>query len=81
MLNLVWMVIVGAVIGLVSSMFVKGSRSAGMAGTILLGIVGYGLGGWLALALGASLLWQWLVGILLAALLLSGYLMVASQRD
>lgn len=81
MLNLVWMVIVGAVVGLVSSMFVKGSRSQGMAWTILLGIVGYGLGGWLTLSLGASLLWQWLAGIAFAALLLSGYLMVAAQRE
>lgn len=81
MLNLVWMVIVGAVIGLVSSMFVKGPRTRGMGWTITLGVLGYGLGGWLTLSLGASLLVQWLAGIVFAALLLSGYLMVAAQPE
>ena len=48
MLNLLWMAIVGAVIGVVASMFIQGSRASGMGWTIFLGAGGYALGGFLA---------------------------------
>ncbi len=80
MLNLAWMVVVGGVIGLVSSMFVSGTRSVGMARTIGLGMLGYAVGGGVALALDAPTLVQWISGIILAAVLLTAYLAFESKR-
>lgn len=81
MLNLLWMVIVGGVIGLVASMFVQGSRSVGMGWTILLGAMGYGVGGWLAQSFGGSTLVQWVLGIAVASLLITGYLILTGRRN
>ena len=81
MLNLLWMMVVGVVIGIVVSMFVPGTRWSGMGWTVFLGIAGYGLGGWLGLEMGASVLVQWITGILLATILLTGYAVAANRSS
>jgi uncharacterized membrane protein YeaQ/YmgE (transglycosylase-associated protein family) len=46
--NIVWFIVVGAVIGLVARLIVPGSGGMGWLLTIIVGIVGAVLGGWLA---------------------------------
>ncbi len=80
MLNLVWMIVVGALIGVVASMFVPGARTRGLGWTVFLGGLGYGLGGWTVMSFHGSVLNQWLLGIAVTALLLTGYLLMTSKR-
>jgi uncharacterized membrane protein YeaQ/YmgE (transglycosylase-associated protein family) len=68
--NLVWFVVVGAVIGLVARLIVPGSGGMGFLLTIVVGIVGAVVGGWLA----GSVFEEtggvdWIASILVAALL------------
>ena len=46
-MSILWLVIVGAVIGVVARFLMPGRDPIGFVGTILLGIVGAVLGGWL----------------------------------
>ena len=46
--NIIWMTLVGVVIGLITSMFVRGGRLTGMVQTVALGIIGYGVCGYFA---------------------------------
>ncbi len=76
--NVMWMALVGVVIGLVTSLFVRGGRLTGLAQTVLLGVIGYGGGGYLAEQQGLSVLDQWLVGIVSTLVLITGYILVAN---
>ncbi len=77
-MNILWMVIVGACIGLVASMFVQGSRTTGLFEAIVLGMVCYGLSGWVAAYFGAGVFVQWLCGIGVTAVIITGYIGVAN---
>lgn len=46
-MDILWLVIVGAVIGVVARFLMPGRDPIGFVGTVLLGIVGAVLGGWL----------------------------------
>jgi uncharacterized membrane protein YeaQ/YmgE (transglycosylase-associated protein family) len=46
-MNILWLIIAGAVIGLVARFLMPGRDPIGFVGTILLGIVGAVVGGWL----------------------------------
>ncbi|MDQ3954661.1 MAG: GlsB/YeaQ/YmgE family stress response membrane protein [Actinomycetota bacterium] len=46
-MNILWLIAVGAVIGIVARFLMPGRDPIGFVGTILLGIVGAVLGGWL----------------------------------
>lgn len=46
-MNILWLIVVGAVIGIVARFLMPGRDPIGFVGTILLGIVGAVLGGWL----------------------------------
>ncbi len=73
LVNLLWMILVGGVIGAVASVFVRGYRSTGLVGSIFLGMLGYALGGILSQHLGQSLLPQWVWGIAFSLLFLVSY--------
>ncbi len=76
--NVVWMTLVGFVIGLITSTFVRGGRLTGLAETVVLGVIGYGGGGLLAERWGFSVLEQWLVGIAATLILITGYILIAN---
>lgn len=76
--NIIWMTLVGVVIGLITSMFVRGGRLTGMVQTVALGIIGYGVCGYFAERRGFSVLSQWLVGIVVTLLLITSYVLVAN---
>lgn len=76
---LIWMVIVGLVVGVISSMFVRGSRRTGLIQTTVLGGASY-VFGWLTGELwGVSVLGQWLVAIAVSLVLLVGFSVLANS--
>ncbi len=78
---LIWMVVVGFAIGLVSSMFVRGTRMTGLIQTTLLAIAGYVIG-WLSGELwGVSILGQWIVAIVVSLTLLVSYILLANAQN
>ncbi len=68
--NIVWFIVVGAVIGLIARLIVPGTGGMGFLLTIVVGIIGAVLGGWLA-----GQVFQetsgvdWIASILVAAIL------------
>ena len=81
MLDLLWMIVVGALIGVVASMFVKGPRLAGMGWTVFLGALGYGLAGFIGQSFHRTTLVQWLLGIAASSLMITGYLLMTGRRN
>ena len=72
-MNLILMLIVGGVIGWLASIVMKTNAQMGLIANVVVGVVGAGLGGWLAGALGIGAVgsvMSWIVGIAGAALLI-----------
>jgi uncharacterized membrane protein YeaQ/YmgE (transglycosylase-associated protein family) len=67
-LNWLYWIIIGGVVGGIASLIVPGRTPGGMIGAIVVGLIGGGLGGWLlndllGLGLGASLVGAVVVGV------------------
>ena len=77
MLDILWMIIAGAVIGAIARVFMKGDEGMGIIWTIILGAAGYGIAGWIAGALGVGTVLRWIIGAVVAVLLIGVFL--ASQ--
>ncbi|HEY3351062.1 MAG TPA: GlsB/YeaQ/YmgE family stress response membrane protein [Thermoanaerobaculia bacterium] len=72
-MNLILMLIVGGVIGWLASIVMKTNAQMGLIANVVVGVVGAGLGGWLAGVLGigaAGSVMSWIVGIAGAAILI-----------
>jgi uncharacterized membrane protein YeaQ/YmgE (transglycosylase-associated protein family) len=71
-MNLLLMLIVGGVVGWLASIVMKTNAQMGMIANIVVGIVGAGIGGWLAPMLGiaAEGIGTWVVAILGAMVLI-----------
>lgn len=68
--NIVWFILVGAVIGIVARLIIPGTSGMGWLLTIVVGIIGAVLGGWLAGAVFEETEGvDWIASILVAALL------------
>lgn len=68
--SIVWFIVVGAVIGLVARLIVPGSGGMGFLLTIVVGIIGAVVGGWLAGEVFEETRGvDWIASILVAALL------------
>lgn len=85
MVELIGLVIFGAVIGALARFFMKGNQNIGMLWTIILGVLGALVGYWLAGALGvastAGVDWiRWIISIVCAMLFIGIYLGVTSGR-
>lgn len=76
-MNLLLMLIVGGVVGWLASMVMKTNAQMGMIANVVVGVVGAGIGGWLAPMLGiaAEGIGVWIVSIA-GAMLLIGILKV-----
>lgn len=76
-MNLLLMLIIGGVVGWLASMVMKTNAQMGMIANVVVGIVGAGIGGWLAPMLGiaAEGIGVWIVSIL-GAMILIGILKV-----
>lgn len=80
-MTIVWMTVVGALIGLVASMFVAGKRETGLGATTLLGAASYLFGGLTGPLWGASTSVQWTVAILLGATVITVYLIYRTRKE
>jgi uncharacterized membrane protein YeaQ/YmgE (transglycosylase-associated protein family) len=72
-MNFILMLIVGGVIGWLASIVMKTNAQMGLIANVVVGVVGAGLGGWLAGVLGigaAGSVMSWIVGIAGAAILI-----------
>jgi uncharacterized membrane protein YeaQ/YmgE (transglycosylase-associated protein family) len=66
---LVTWILIGAVVGLIARLLVPGRNALGILATILVGIVGALLGGWLAEMLNATRIVTWIIAVAVATLL------------
>ncbi len=71
-MNLIIQLIVGGVIGWLASIVMKTNAQMGMIANVIVGIVGAGLGGWLAvqLGIGGPPIMSWIMAVLGAAILI-----------
>jgi uncharacterized membrane protein YeaQ/YmgE (transglycosylase-associated protein family) len=71
-MNLLMQLIVGGVIGWLGSIVMKTNAQMGVIANVLVGIVGAGIGGWLAgqLGVGGGPLMSWVMAVVGAAILI-----------
>lgn len=86
-MTILWTIIVGAVIGALARLVMPGRQPVGFVVTILLGIVGSFLGSWITTqfgyhnANGGFAILPFVVGIVVAAILIAIYLAITGRRD
>ena len=78
---IIWYIIVGAIIGALARLFMKGEQPMGIVWTIILGALGAGIGGWIAGAIGVGSILEWVISILVAMGLISLYLSIAAKKN
>ena len=72
-MNLILQLIVGGVIGWIASMVMKTNAQMGIIANVVVGIIGAGIGGWIAtkLGIGGGVALSWLMAIVGASLLIA----------
>jgi uncharacterized membrane protein YeaQ/YmgE (transglycosylase-associated protein family) len=72
-MNLIIQLIIGGIIGWLASMVMKTNAQMGMIANVVVGIVGAGLGGWMAgqLGIGGTPLMGWVMAVVGAAILIA----------
>lgn len=80
-MGIIGVIIVGAIIGALARLFMKGDQNIGILWTIILGAGGTALGWWLVEGpIGSdSTILKWVVSILLAMALITVYLAVTNK--
>jgi uncharacterized membrane protein YeaQ/YmgE (transglycosylase-associated protein family) len=66
LMTIIWAIIIGAVIGALARLIVPGPNPMGILLTILIGIVGAVVGGFIASALGAGSIVAFIIEVLVA---------------
>jgi uncharacterized membrane protein YeaQ/YmgE (transglycosylase-associated protein family) len=71
-MHLIMQIIVGGIIGWLASIVMKTNAQMGLIANILVGVVGAGIGGWLAvkLGIGGGPIMGWVMAVIGAALLI-----------
>lgn len=67
LMTIIWFIIIGAIIGALARLVVPGHNPMGIALTILIGIVGAVIGGFIARALGAGNIIAFIISVVVAA--------------
>lgn len=78
---IIWYIVVGAIVGALARLFMKGEQPLGIVWTIILGALGAGIGGWIAGAIGVGSVLEWVISILVAMGLISLYLSFAAKKN
>jgi uncharacterized membrane protein YeaQ/YmgE (transglycosylase-associated protein family) len=78
--TIIWYIVVGAIIGALARLFMKGDQPMGIVWTIILGALGAGIGGWIAAAIQVGTALQWVISILVAMALISLYLSITAKK-
>lgn len=74
--TIIWYIVVGAIIGALARLFMKGDQQLGIVWTIILGVLGAGIGGGIAAAIGLGTVFEWIISILVAMALIALYLSI-----
>lgn len=83
-MDIIWYIIVGAIIGALARLFMRGAQPIGILWTILLGALGAWVGAWLAGLLGVAetsgIDWiRWIISIIVAVVFIGIYLGVRGR--
>lgn len=79
--SIIGYIVVGAIVGVLARFLVPGDDPMGIIGTILLGIVGAVIGGWLAGEVFKDTSGvDWIASIVVAVILVLGYRAIAGNR-
>lgn len=79
--SIIGYIVVGAIVGVLARFLVPGDDPMGIIGTILLGIVGAVIGGWLAGEVFKDTSGvDWIASIVVAVILVLGYRAIAGSR-
>ncbi len=78
--TIIWYIVVGAIIGALARLFMKGEQPMGIVWTIILGALGAGIGGGIAAAIQVGTALQWVISILVAMALISLYLSITAKK-
>lgn len=82
MWDLIVLAVVGAIMGALARLFMKGDQPIGILWTIILGALGALGGGWIAAELfDDSTIVKWIIGILLAIVLITIYMAVRGRSN
>jgi uncharacterized membrane protein YeaQ/YmgE (transglycosylase-associated protein family) len=76
LMTVVWLIIIGAIIGALARLLIPGPNPMGILLTILVGIVGAVVGGLIAGAIGVGSILTFIISVIVAAVvvaLISGY--------
>lgn len=79
-LSIIGTIIVGAIMGALARLFMKGDQNIGIIWTIILGALGAGVGSWIASAMGLGTILFWVIGILLAMVFIAVFIGVTRGR-
>ncbi|HHT40705.1 MAG TPA: GlsB/YeaQ/YmgE family stress response membrane protein [Actinomyces sp.] len=74
--TIIWYIVVGAIIGALARLFMKGDQQLGIVWTIILGALGAGIGGGIAAAIELGTVFEWIISILVAMALIALYLSI-----
>jgi uncharacterized membrane protein YeaQ/YmgE (transglycosylase-associated protein family) len=84
MLEIIGIIIAGAIIGALARLFMKGDQNLGVLWTIILGALGALVGTWVASLFGvdetSGIDWiRWIISIILAIVFISAYLAIRGR--
>ena len=79
-LSIIGTIIVGAIMGALARLFMKGDQNIGILWTIILGALGAGVGSWIASQMGLGTILFWVIGILLAMVFIAVFIGVTRGR-
>ncbi|MBD3689499.1 GlsB/YeaQ/YmgE family stress response membrane protein [Nanchangia anserum] len=80
-MHIIGMIIAGAILGALARLFLRGEQNIGMIWTIILGALGWGIGGWVTgnvLNSGSTVI-QWIVGVIVAMVLIAVFVAVRNR--
>lgn len=80
-MHFIGMIIAGAILGALARLFLRGEQNIGMIWTIILGALGWGIGGWVTSSLlgSGSTILQWIVGVIVAMILIAGFITIRNK--
>lgn len=78
--SIIGTIIVGAIMGALARLFMKGDQNIGILWTIILGALGAGIGSWIASALSLGTILYWVIGIILAMIFIGIYISATNGR-
>lgn len=81
-MHILGMIIAGAILGALARFILKGDQNIGMIWTIILGALGWGIGGWIVSAINSSsTALQWIIGLIVAIILIAAFVAIRNKKE